>query len=280
VHVDIVVIPERHDEDHAISEGVAHSLQAALCSKVVGVTEDGLLGLAEVVGDRVAADTSDVRCGLVEDLAALDVLAADLNKITVGSVVRGNELGDYCERLGSVDGLAGAVEGLVAHPEGVEITTVLVAVALVAVTIARATSCVRGASGVAGTAGMRSHSVGNAVGLPDIHLVAARAGSTETGVCVVGRCCPAVAVCLAFDELDVLGTLSITVSCSELGAGLVSGRKSTVCGHRHEVQSAVETTYSLCLALNLLACHMKYLHPILLTSTSKVNSWFFRLKSW
>ena len=244
MHVDIVIVPERHDEDHTILKGLAHSLQAALLGEVIRVTEDGLLVLAEGVGDRVAADASNVGYRLVPDFASLDVLATDLDKIAASGVIRGDELSHNGERLGGVDGLARAVERLVAHPEGVEVATIPVAVTLVAVTVARATSFVRSASGVARSAGVGGHSVGDLVGLPDIHFIAAGAGLAKARVCVVGSWGPAVAVRLTVDELDVLGALSITVPCSELGTGLVSGRNATVCWHGHEVQSAIETTYS------------------------------------
>jgi hypothetical protein len=128
VHVDIVVVPQRHDEDHTLLEGRTHALQATLGSEVVGVAEDGLLSGAEFVVDRVAADASYVGCGLVIYLATLGVFATNLDKITVSSAVRGDELSDNCKRLGGVDGHAGAVEGSVAHPEGVVIATVLVTV--------------------------------------------------------------------------------------------------------------------------------------------------------
>jgi hypothetical protein len=123
VHVDIVVVPKRHDEDHTLLEGCTHALQATLRSEVVGVTEDGLLGSAELIVDRVAADASYVGCGLVPYLATLSVFATDLDEITA------NELSDNCKRFGGVDGHARAIEGSVAHPVGVVIATVLVTVA-------------------------------------------------------------------------------------------------------------------------------------------------------
>lgn len=142
VHVDVVVVPQRHDEDHALCESIAHALNATLSSEVVGVAEDGLLVLAEVIVDCVAANTCDVALGLIEDLATLDVLAADLNKVAVSGVVGGNELSDDCERLGGVDGLAWAVERSVAHSERVEIAPVLITEALISVAIATSTICV------------------------------------------------------------------------------------------------------------------------------------------
>lgn len=101
----------------------------------------------------------------------------------------------------------------------VEIATVPVAVALVAVAIAMTTGLITGASSVTGDTDVRSHGVGNPVGLPDVHLVAAStfrvldtysaivhsqltsvAGSS---VLVVVRTTPTFNVGLAFDELYV-----------------------------------------------------------------------------
>ena len=70
---------------------------------------------------------------------------------------------------------------------------------------------------------MRGDSVGDTVGLPDIHLVTAGAGATSASVSVVGGSAPALNVGLAVDELDVLGALSVTVSSTVLGTCLVGG---------------------------------------------------------
>ncbi len=52
-HVRGVVTPERHDEDHAVGQGVTHLLSSALEVIVLVVVEQGLLGDAEFVGDGV-----------------------------------------------------------------------------------------------------------------------------------------------------------------------------------------------------------------------------------
>jgi len=161
-HVHFVVVPERHDKDHAVLESVTHSLQAASASEVVVVAEDALLVLAEGVGDRVAADTSDVGRGLLEDLATLDVQTADLDEVAILSVVGGDELSHNGNRLLGVDRLARAIERLVAHAEGVEVATVSVTVASVSAVTGAARS-VGGAGAVAGVARVRSERVGDAV---------------------------------------------------------------------------------------------------------------------
>ena len=52
-HVDGVVVPEGEDEDHTRLESVTHLCNTALGREVVRVTEEGLLGSAEVVRDGV-----------------------------------------------------------------------------------------------------------------------------------------------------------------------------------------------------------------------------------
>jgi len=92
---------------------------------------------------------------------------------------------------------------------------------------------------------VRGDSVGDAVGLPDVHLVTAGASASSAGVIVVGGSGPALNVGFAVDELDVLGALSVAVSSTVLGTGLVGGGKTTICGHGHEVEGAVETASNL-----------------------------------
>jgi hypothetical protein len=52
---------------------------------------------------------------------------------------------------------------------------------------------------------------------------------------------------LAVDELEIPRALGITVTCTILGAGLVARvlLQTTICVHRHEVQSAIETTWQV-----------------------------------
>lgn len=57
--------------------------------------------------------------------------------------------------------------------------------------------------------------------------------SSHGGILAIGRCVPSDCVGFSVDELEILGTLGITVSSSVLGTSLVCGvlAPSSVCIH-------------------------------------------------
>ena len=173
-----VVVPEGEGQNHTVTESLAELLEAAVLVEVVGVAEDFLLLGTEVLGDGVdGVDSGDVDVGVLDHLAVLDVDAADLRESSGGGVVAGQELGDNCERLGSVDGHAGAQESGVAETEGVEVTTVGVAETCVP------SAVITGAASLTvGRARVRGKGSSDAVGLPDIHLTAASTKAADTSV--------------------------------------------------------------------------------------------------
>lgn len=84
------------------------------------------------VCDAVSGDAGDLAHAVVDDLAVLDVLAADLGELACVGAVVGNELRDDGELGLGIDGLARAIEG-VALTVAADIASVLVAHVLVAV---------------------------------------------------------------------------------------------------------------------------------------------------
>lgn len=199
-HVGGVVVPDAHDEDDAVAERLAHGGETTLLLEGVGVRERGLLRGAEAVGDGVAGGhASDVDLGVLDDLAALHVNAADLAERARGGTGVRDELGHDGHLGARVDGEALAVERLVAHAEGVEIATVGIADALVpavdGAVFASAAVHARDGAGVRGVGGR------DGVGLPDIHLIAARAVVARSGVRVVGRRGPANDVSLLIEDV-------------------------------------------------------------------------------
>lgn len=236
-----MVIPERHDQDVAASKRGTHLVEATKVLEGRGIAEDGLLLLAECIGDGVSGDALDSRVGVLEDLSALDVEALDIGELGAGA----DELGNDSHLLVGVKGSAWAVEVGHAHAVAVEITSILVAETAIAVV----TITTGGASALLETstlAGMGSISSGDRVGLPDVHFRAASTNLTLTGVGVVRGRVPANNVGLTVDELDVVGALRIAVTSSVLGTGLVVALvQATVGSHLDEVESTVQTARKL-----------------------------------
>jgi hypothetical protein len=193
-HVDFMVIPDGHDQDHTLGQSLIHRGEASLVGEVVVVTESGLLGSAEVNGDRVVGShAGNVGLGVGDNLAILDVETADLTKSTAGSTVGSDELSDDGDLLGGVDGQAGTEEGGITHAVGVEIASILVAdttIALIAITALGAGATVL----TLDTAAVGCIGGSVLVGFPDIHLVTARAILALAGVGVVGGSRPSVDV--------------------------------------------------------------------------------------
>lgn len=176
----------------------------------------------------------------------MHVQPLDLGQGTGGGAVVGDELGDDGEGAVRVDGQAGTVKVRVAQTVGVVVAAVGVASAAVAVAAGAVSSTagVAVAHGLAdGVAWVCGEGVGDAVRFPDVHLRAAGAVVANTGVDVVARWLPAVAVGFAIDELQVAGALRVAVSGTVFGAGLVARvlRGAAVSVHGDEVQRAVET---------------------------------------
>ena len=197
-HAGVVVIPDAHDQDHGL-QGVAHALKATVLSEVVIVAEGGLLGRAELGGDGVALDALNVGLGVGDNLVVLDPEALNLGELALVGAVGGDELGHDGHRGLGVDGVAGAVEGFVAHAEGVEVASVGVASAGVAGLGVGAAALVALAHSLLNSvARVGSIGRGDAVGLPDVHLGAAGAVATDTGILVALRGHPAfhVGLCL------------------------------------------------------------------------------------
>lgn len=243
-HVGSVVVPEGEGENHASGERVAHVSESTQRGEGVGVAEDGLLVHAESVGDLVGlGDSGDVGLRVLVDDTIHDVLAADLRESTGGGAIRGDELSDDGNLGVSVDGLAGAIEGGVAHAVGVEIASVLVADTLITFSTVTALGTFAAVLAVHG-ADVGSVGSGDGVSLPDIHLIAASAVATRSGVDVVARGSPVQDIGLTVDKLQVVRALGIAVTSSVFGTGLV-GRvlgHTAVLVHLDEIEGTVKTT--------------------------------------
>merc|ERR1712018_56713 len=84
------------------------------------VIEGDLVVLAELFGDGVKLlEALNVHDRVLDDVAVLDILAADLNELACVSAVRSDELGDDSHHLAAVDGelRTRTPESLVTQPE-------------------------------------------------------------------------------------------------------------------------------------------------------------------
>jgi len=209
------------------------------------ISKDLLLVLAELVGKRVTWETCDCGLGVGDDNTALDVESLDFAQGSGISTSVGDELGDDREHGVGVHCLSWTVELFVSLTVGVEITSIRIGNTDVSVWRVSASASIAKAHGLALWVGrVRSQSSGDRVGFPDIHLSTARTMSTISTICAVRSGFPSLNVGLAVNELEITWALSITVSSTILGTGLVAGveRSTTILGHADEVKSTVQAT--------------------------------------
>jgi hypothetical protein len=171
VHEASRIPPHAENEDHTPRQRAAHTLETLEAVKCRRTSSN-----AELIGHAVSGRrTLNVNRCVLDDLAILDVQAADLSEDAVGRW----ELGDNGEGAGSVNDQTGAVEGAVA--EGVVVVAAAVLVANSGGFTFRACAGVDAidAAGVGGVGG------GSIVSFPDVHFIAARAVSLGVGLWVL-----------------------------------------------------------------------------------------------
>jgi len=242
-HLGSVVVPERHHEDQSAVEGIAEGLESTLVLEGVLVSEEGLLGITELVADGVeGGERGEATEGVGDDLAVLDPHAADLGERTGGGVVGGQELSDDGEGLVGVKGQSGAEEGLCSCAPGVQIASVLVANAAVSVVTVSTLSSIAARLAIHG-AGVRSVGGALRVGFPDVHLRATSSILSGSRIGVVGRRLPVVDVGFSIDKFHVMRALSVAISGAILRSSLVSRifAQTPIGVHGHEVERAVKT---------------------------------------
>ena len=128
--------PERHDQNHVLQSST-HLSQATLCQEARVVAESSLFLCAEVFGDLVRGrDAGNISVRILDDLAVLDVDAADSAQVTSVGAISSDKLRDNSENRVGIDGLAGAVEAGIAQAIGVEVASIGVADAVVAGVVA------------------------------------------------------------------------------------------------------------------------------------------------
>lgn len=244
-----MVRPEGHGQDMSTGVGSTHLWVTTIADVDVRVTEDILLLVAELIMNGVVAGVNAGPFGSWggENSAILDIESSDVNESTAVSSVVSDELSDNGHLPGSINGLSWTIEFPVTHTEGVEIATVLVAVGLVSVLAITAVNGVVTDVNTGSLASVRSVSVGDRVGLPDIHFGAANSELTESGI-VIGRgWVPSNNVSLSTNPLDVVWALGIAVTGTVFGTNFVTWvlGHATIARHLDEVQSTVKTARKL-----------------------------------
>ena len=171
-HIDSVIVPDTHHENHSPGERSTHVRETAHRGLSIGPAERRRFSSAEGVTDGIlgGGDARNVGCGVLDHLAILHIEAADFDEFTGGSAVRCDELGDDGEFGGGVNSLFGAKEGCVAKAVGVEVAAGFVAGAGGGAGLAGGSANVRSVGGVEG------------VGFPDVHFIAAGAVVAISGV--------------------------------------------------------------------------------------------------
>ena len=215
-HVRSAVIPERHDEDHPAPQGFAHLLQSSPDAELIRISRLVLLRRAEVGGDGAVGVAVDGRSRRVDLVAVLVVHSPNVHKIPCVGAIRGNELLHDGEWLGGIDWETGSLtkKRLVPKPIGVQIAS-----RTIAETIHATVDVVLTALGACQSARVRCVRSCPRVRLPDIHL-----GAAGTVPAHGARRVPVQGVGLAIDELDVMGTLRVAVTCSILRASIVASK--------------------------------------------------------
>lgn len=185
-------------------ETLAHVGETTLVLERPGILENALLLVAPRVGDRITLGTSVSRLGVLDDLAVLNIEATNFGESTGGRVVVGDKLGDNCEFLGGIDGVAGAcaIEVLDTLTIRIEITAIGIADRAVAVS----NGAVLAAGDTRGSARMGGIGSGNGVGLPDIHLIAASTPFASTSIGIIGGADPSFNVGLVNNLVKKDGT--------------------------------------------------------------------------
>lgn len=185
-HVCGVIVPKGEGENHTLLESLGHRGESTMSVVDIWVSENGLLVLAEFVGERVTWEVEDGGLGVGDDPSILDVESLDLAQSSgVGASV-GEELSDDSEDRVCVDSHTWAVERPVALAIRVEIASVRIGNASVSIGgVSPSTGLACASALCLWLGGVRSEGGGDGVGLPNIHLSAARTVASKTGVGVV-----------------------------------------------------------------------------------------------
>ena len=187
---------ERHVLLHSELNELLHAVdlrQPAHGVELVAVAKRLLLVVAEGLTHRIARGARDLGLRVGEGLAVLNIETIDRGESSRVTVTLRQELRDHRHLLRRVNGLARPVEAGVAHAVRVEVAAVRVAILPVARgRVGAAAAAVAVALGERhDVARVRRVGRRDGVGLPHVHLRAARAVLARPGIRIVGARSPA-----------------------------------------------------------------------------------------
>jgi hypothetical protein len=168
----------------------------------------------------------------------------DFRKVSGVGSIGGDELGNNGDWFGGINSLVWTIEIFDTSSIWVKIATIFIADTLVSVgTLTARKSFTHQLS--FDVTWMSSVCLCHVVGLPDIHLCAARSEFSSSGIWVGLGWVPANGVSLSIDEFNILWALGITISSSVSGTGVIVSVFifTSIFLHLDEVKSSINTAW-------------------------------------
>jgi len=241
-----MVVPDGHNEDHTIIHGFSHLFKTTLLLEIVCISHDIFERIAHIVSDRIVLgiNSLDVRFWVLENFTILNEDSSDFAKVSGVGSIGSDELGNNGHWLGGINSLVWTIEIFDTSSVRVEIATIFIADTFVSIGTLSARKSLAHQLSIDLT-WMSSESLSHVVGLPDIHLSAARSEFSSSGIWVGLGWVPANRVSFSIDEFNILWALSITISSSVGGTSLIVCVLSftSIFLHFDEVESSVNTAW-------------------------------------
>jgi len=241
-----MIVPDGHNENHTSVHGFSHLFKTTLNLEVIWIIHNSLEGIAHTIGDGVVLGIKSWNVGfwVLDDFTVLNEDSSDFTKVSGIGTVSSDELGNNLKWLGGINSLAWTIEVFDTSSVWVKIATIFIADTFVSVGTLTAFKSFAGELSINSTR-MSSESFSHVVGLPDIHLGAARSVLSSSGIWVGLGWVPANGVSLSIDEFNILWALGITISSSVSGTGVIVSVFifTSIFLHLDEVKSSINTAW-------------------------------------
>merc|ERR1719244_655596 len=185
---------------------------------------------------------------MLYNFTILDKDPLNLNEFSIVSTIISNKLCDNCHRLGSINNKTRSfsIKSLVSQSPWVQVTAILVTHSIISVSRSIVSTINRIITWLMSNCVTGVWSVGSclAVGLPNVHFIAARSNLTLSGVDIIVTWFPSFNINNPTNELEIMGALGITVACSVGSSRLVSWifTHTTIFLHFNKVESTIQPT--------------------------------------